>query len=272
MAKVPSFPHSNSLQILGHGLPAVCAGVGGGSRATCGRAQASNRAATAAQQGAAEGSRAYALARRRHARRRRARARLRLRDVYSGAPCARQHLYKLRERKAPLERSARLRICEDAKSRTWRTSLARTHIHQRPSMRLRNKRAQMLRWKQARIRALCALSKQARTQHSVPTFWYRHTSKSRHSRAEKRSRFWDRFSVPKTGPFFGPDSVVIYKSIMVSKSGPVFRSHFWDRKTVLKLGPLLVSRGCVFAAHFLRAPLEILLWLATQGGRPDAHF
>ena len=38
MAKVPSFPHSNSLQILGHGLPAVCAGVGGGSRATCGRA------------------------------------------------------------------------------------------------------------------------------------------------------------------------------------------------------------------------------------------
>ena len=119
----------------------------------------------------------------------RARARLRLRDVYSGAPCARQHLYKLRERKAPLERSARLRICEDAKSRTWRTSLARTHTHQRPSMRLRNKRAQMLRWKQARIRALCALSKQARTQHSVPTFWYRRTSKSRHSRAEKRSRF-----------------------------------------------------------------------------------
>ena len=216
--------------------------------------------------------RARAQATRAQATRARARARLRLRDVYSGAPCARQHLYKLRERKAPLERSARLRICEDAKSRTWRTKRERTHTHQRPSMRLRNKRAQMLRWKQARIRALCALSKQARTQHSVPTFWYRHTSKSRHSRAEKRSRFWDRFSVPKTGPFFGPDSVVIYKSIMVSKSGPVFRSHFWDRKTVPKLGPLLVSRGCVFAAHFLRAPLEILLWLATQGGRPDAHF
>ena len=206
MAKVPSFPHSNSLQILGHGLPAVCAGVGGGSRATCGRAQASNRAATAAQQGAAEGSRAYALARRRHARRRRARARLRLRDVYSGAPCGRQHLYKLRERKAPLERSARLRICEDAKKQNMENQLsANAHTPAPEHASAQQESPDVAVEASAHTRLMRAV--EASTYATFRT----HILVSAHVEIAAQSR---RKAVPFLGPFFGP------------KNGTVFRSRF----------------------------------------------